>query len=84
VGQEPEEIRAEIVETRARMTETIEAIGHKTDVKERTRDKVREAATEARARMRENPFGVVLGAAVAGIVAGFAIPSKDGRRAETD
>lgn len=40
MGQDPSEIREEIEDTRARMGETVEAIGHKTDVKTRTKEKV--------------------------------------------
>jgi gas vesicle protein len=40
MGQEPGEIREEIEDTRARMGETVEAIGYKTDVKTRTRETV--------------------------------------------
>lgn len=40
MGKEPHEIRQEIDQTRAHMGNTVEAIGYKTDVKSRTRDKV--------------------------------------------
>jgi ElaB/YqjD/DUF883 family membrane-anchored ribosome-binding protein len=40
VGQDPSAIREEIEETRAQMGDTVEAIGYKTDVKSRARDKV--------------------------------------------
>jgi hypothetical protein len=40
MGQDPDEIRREIEATRAGMGETADAIGHKTDVRARTRDKV--------------------------------------------
>jgi ElaB/YqjD/DUF883 family membrane-anchored ribosome-binding protein len=42
MGQESDEIREEIVETRARMGETVEAIGYKADVKSRAGDWVSE------------------------------------------
>jgi gas vesicle protein len=42
MGQDPSEIREEIEETRARMGETVEAIGYKTDVKTRVKDSVSE------------------------------------------
>jgi gas vesicle protein len=38
VGQGPDEIREQIEETRARMGDTVEAIGYKADVKQRTSD----------------------------------------------
>jgi gas vesicle protein len=40
MGQDPDAIRAQIEETRSEMGDTIEAIGYKTDVKSRARDKV--------------------------------------------
>lgn len=40
MGQDPEQIRDEIEQTRQEMGETVGAIGYKTDVKSRTRDKV--------------------------------------------
>jgi gas vesicle protein len=42
MGQDPEVIRREIEETRERMGETVDALGYKTDVKERTKDYVAE------------------------------------------
>jgi gas vesicle protein len=40
VGQDPEVIRRGIEETRERMGDTVDALGYKTDVKERTKDYV--------------------------------------------
>jgi hypothetical protein len=40
VGQTPNEIRAEIEETRGRMTETVEGIAYRADVKSRARDAI--------------------------------------------
>jgi hypothetical protein len=40
MGQDPSEIREEIEDTRARMGDTVEAIGYKTDVKTRARERV--------------------------------------------
>ena len=40
MGQDPWEIRREIERTRERMTETVDAIGYRTDVKTRARDAV--------------------------------------------
>lgn len=40
MGQDPRQIRREIEETRARMSETVDAIGYRTDVKARARDTV--------------------------------------------
>ncbi len=40
MGQEPDRIRAEIEQTRAEMSETVDAIGYKADVKGRTKEKL--------------------------------------------
>jgi hypothetical protein len=40
VGETPDDIREEIEETRARMGDTVEAIGYKADVKSRVRESV--------------------------------------------
>jgi gas vesicle protein len=42
VGEAPDNIREDIEETRARMGETVEAIGYKADVKSRVKDSVAE------------------------------------------
>ncbi len=42
MGQEPDEIRQQIEETRARMGDTVEAIGYKADVPARARENVQE------------------------------------------
>jgi len=50
VGQEPDRIRAEIEQTRAEMTETVDALGYKADVKTRAKENLqgkREAAKES-------------------------------------
>src|SRR6478609_4387448 len=40
MGETPEEIRHDIEQTRARMTETVEAIGYRADVKTRAKEAV--------------------------------------------
>jgi Protein of unknown function (DUF3618) len=40
VGETPDEIRRGIEETRGRMTETVEAIGYRADVKSRTKERI--------------------------------------------
>ncbi len=40
MGQDPDEIRAGITETRERMGETIDALGHKADVRSRAKENV--------------------------------------------
>jgi len=42
VGQEPDRIRAEIEATRADMSETVDAIGYKADVKSRAKENLQE------------------------------------------
>jgi gas vesicle protein len=42
MGQEPDQIRQDIEDTRAEMSETVEAIGYKADVPSRAKDKVSE------------------------------------------
>jgi hypothetical protein len=58
MGKDPSEIREEIEQTRGEMGETIEALGHKADVKTRAkeniagkRDRVRERITGASSRV---------------------------------
>jgi len=40
MGQEPDRIRAEIEQTRAEMSETVDALGYKADVKSRSKEKI--------------------------------------------
>jgi gas vesicle protein len=40
VGQEPDRIRAEIEHTRAEMTDTVDALGHKANVPSRAKEKI--------------------------------------------
>ena len=40
MGQEPDRIRAEIEQTRAEMSETVDALGYKADVKTRTKESI--------------------------------------------
>jgi hypothetical protein len=42
MGEEPEAIRDDIEQTRERMSETVAALGYKSDVKTRTKDRLRE------------------------------------------
>jgi ElaB/YqjD/DUF883 family membrane-anchored ribosome-binding protein len=51
MGQDPGEIREEIEETRARMGDTVEAIGYKTDVKTRAKEKVSGTVESVRSRV---------------------------------
>ena len=40
MGEDPDRIRREIEQTRAEMTETVDALGYKADVKSRAKDRV--------------------------------------------
>src|SRR4051794_32564816 len=84
MGQDPDAIRTQIEETRGQMGDTIEAIGYKTDVKSRARDKVNRAmgkandATPSTGDVKEGAqkaAGVAqenpLGLAVGAVAAGF-------------
>src|SRR3954454_13723381 len=42
MGQEPEQIRQEIEETRGEMGETVEALAHRADIKSRVKDSIAE------------------------------------------
>jgi len=42
MGEDPDRIRAEIEQTREEMSETVDALGYKTDVKARTKDSIRD------------------------------------------
>jgi gas vesicle protein len=53
VGKEPTEIREEIEQTRTEMGDTVEALGHKADVKGRAKDNI----TDKRDRLKERITG---------------------------
>jgi gas vesicle protein len=60
VGQEPDRIRAEIEQTRADMTETVDALGYKADVKTRAKENLqdkRDAAKESIVGMKDKIVG---------------------------
>jgi hypothetical protein len=48
VGQEPDRIRAEIEQTRAAMSETVDALGHKADVKTRAKENLQDKKASAK------------------------------------
>jgi polyhydroxyalkanoate synthesis regulator phasin len=66
MGKDPSEIREEIEQTRGDMGETVEALGHKTDVKARVKDSV----ADKRDRVKERITG-------AGSSVGDATPDAD-------
>ena len=51
MGEEPGEIRKEIEETRSRMGDTVDAIGYKTDVKQRASNYVSDKASSLTSRI---------------------------------
>jgi Protein of unknown function (DUF3618) len=53
MGKDPDAIREEIEQTRADMTETVEAIGYKADVPSRAKEKVSEKVDAARSKVSE-------------------------------
>jgi Protein of unknown function (DUF3618) len=78
MGKEPEDIRNEIEETRARMGDTVEALGYKTDVKSRTKDSISGAKENVMGKVsvaQENPLGLAFGSLALGFLAGMAVPS---------
>jgi len=62
MGQTPDEIRGEIEQTRERMTETVEAIGYRADVKTRTKEAIVEK-TQAVVGVKDSVVGGARGAA---------------------
>jgi gas vesicle protein len=91
MGQDPGQIRNDIEETRARMGDTAEALGHKADVPGRAREAIsdrvdsvkstfsgadpKEGAKQAVGMAKENPLGLAIGATAVGFVAGLLIPT---------
>lgn len=51
MGQDPREIRQGIEETRARMGDTVEALGHKTDVTGRAKDAISDRVESVRSKV---------------------------------
>ena len=89
MGETPDDIREDIEETRARMGETVEALGHKADVKSRVKESVAEkrdavvsrvtGAVPDRDQMKSGARKVgvskenPLGLALAGLAGGFVV-----------
>ena len=53
MGQNPGQIRQDIEETRAEMSETVEAVGYKTDVPSRAKDKVSETVDNVKNKVSD-------------------------------
>jgi gas vesicle protein len=78
VGEEPDRIRAEIEQTRADMSDTVDALGYKADVKSRVKEKLpdtKQSAKRAKGVAQENPLGLAIGSIAVGFIAGMLIPS---------
>lgn len=58
MAESPDAIREAIAETRQDLADTIEALGHKADVKSRLADKVHEATDSAGAHVRSTAHEV--------------------------
>jgi hypothetical protein len=89
MGEDPNAIRADIERTRAEMGDTVDALGHKADVKSRAKHrmdritgKVSSAAPDGQQMKRaastaqENPLGLAVGGVAAGFLLGLLIPSS--------
>jgi hypothetical protein len=66
VGKDPDDIRREIEETRARMGETVDALGYKADVKARARDSItdtKERVVESVTNVKDRVVGSIAGTA---------------------
>jgi flagellar biosynthesis/type III secretory pathway protein FliH len=87
MGEDPGQIRNDIEETRARMGDTAEALGHKADVPGRTREAISDKVDSVKSTFsganpqqavgiaKENPLGLAIGATAVGFIAGLLIPS---------
>ena len=78
MGEEPDRIRAEIEQTRAEMSDTVDALGYKADVKSRVKEKLpdtKQSARRAKGVAQENPLGLAIGSIAVGFIAGMLIPA---------
>jgi hypothetical protein len=82
MGEDPNAIRADIVQTRAEMGDTVDAIGYKADVKSRAKEKISGMTPDGRQVRRaknaaqENPLGLAIGGVAVGFLAGLLIPAS--------
>ena len=53
MGQDPDEIRQDIAQTRAEMSETVEAVGYKADVPSRAKEKVSEKMDSVKSKVND-------------------------------
>jgi Protein of unknown function (DUF3618) len=81
MGQDPDAIREQIEQTRAEMTETVEAIGYKADVPSRAKEKMSEKVDSVKSKLSGTATrakqAVTGAAARAGDTVGEATPSGD-------
>jgi gas vesicle protein len=89
MGEDPEAIRADIEQTRAEMSDTVDALGYKADVKSRAKDKINRITGKvsdatpdkgqvkrAASTAQENPLGLAIGGVAVGFLAGLVVPSS--------
>ncbi len=66
MGKDPDDIRREIEQTRARMGETVDALGHKADVKARAKESItekKEKVVESVTNVKDRVVGSIAGTA---------------------
>ena len=82
MGEDPNLIRADIERTRAEMGDTVDALGYKTDVKSRAKERINRMTPDGRQVKRaasaaqENPLGLAIGGIAVGFLAGLVVPSS--------
>lgn len=89
MGEDPNAIRADIEQTRAEMSDTVDAIGYKADVKSRAKDKITDTKDRITGRVSDvtpdgqqvkRAAGVAqenpLGGVAVGFIAGMLVPGS--------
>ena len=77
MGENPDQIRQQIEETRAQMGDTVDALAHKADVKGRTKDAINEKKDKAMESITDVKERVVASVSGAGDTVSEATPSTD-------
>ena len=77
MGEDPDQIRQQIEETRAHMGDTVDALAHKADVKGRAKDAIGEKKDKAMDSITQTKDRVVASVSGAGSTVGDATPSTD-------
>lgn len=82
--RDPENIRADIEATQARMSDTAEALAYKADLPSRAREAISErvetvkgSVADGVASVSRNPLGIAIGAVAVGFLAGLVLPVSD-------